>query len=92
MCPICLVQERWPSCHLFGKEQLNRLISLFVGMPLSIFPFDVWDKLWVLIRSVPEESLLIYFTLKLKIISQIDEYLVSLSSKTYVFEDKMTKF
>ena len=30
-----------------------------VGMCLSIRPFDVWDKLWVLIRSVPEVSLLI---------------------------------
>ena len=28
-------------------------------MCLSIFPSDVWDKLWVLIRSVPEVSLLI---------------------------------
>ena len=27
-----------------------------------------------------------------KMISQTDEYLVSLSSKTYVFEDKMTKY
>ena len=26
---------------------------------LLIFPFDVWDKLWVLIRPVPEVSLLI---------------------------------
>ena len=30
-------------------------------------------------------------TLK-EIISQTDEYLVILSSKTYVFEDKMTKY
>ena len=30
------------------------------------------------------------FTLK-EIISQTDKYLVSLSSKTYVFEDKLTK-
>ena len=27
-----------------------------------------------------------------EIISQIDSYLVSMSSKTYVFEDKMTKY
>ena len=27
-----------------------------------------------------------------EIISQTDSYLVSLSSKTYVFEDKMTKY
>ena len=27
-----------------------------------------------------------------EIISQTDEYLVSLSSKTYVFEDKITKY
>ena len=45
----------------FGKELLTRLVSCncFVGMCLSIFLFDVWDKLWVLIRSVPEVSLLI---------------------------------
>ena len=28
---------------------------------LSIFPFDAYDKLWVLIRPVPEVSLLVYF-------------------------------
>ena len=40
-------------------EGLSPVILLFVGMCLSIFPFDVWDKLWVLIRSVPEVSSLI---------------------------------
>ena len=40
-------------------ESLSPVILLFVGMCLSIFPFDVWDKLWVLIRLVPEVSLLI---------------------------------
>ena len=30
-------------------------------MCLSIFAFDVWDKLWVLTRSVPDVSLLINF-------------------------------
>ena len=43
------------SCRL----GLSTVILLFVGMCLSIFPFDVWDKLWVLIRSVPEVFLLI---------------------------------
>ena len=33
----------------------------FVKICLSIFPFDVWDKLWILIRPVPVVSLLIYF-------------------------------
>ena len=42
-------------------------------MCLSIFPFDVWDKLWVLIRSVPEVSLLI------KIVSQSEVVLGSVS-------------
>ena len=32
---------------------------LFVRICLSVFPFDVWDKLRVLIRSIPEVSLLI---------------------------------
>ena len=33
---------------------------LFVKIGLSIFPFDVWDKVWVLIRPVPEVYLLLY--------------------------------
>ena len=32
---------------------------MFVKICLSIFLFDVWDMLWVLIRLVPEVSLLI---------------------------------
>ena len=32
---------------------------------LPVFPFDVWDKLWVRIRSVPEVSFLI--------LSRVDE-------------------
>ena len=47
---------------LFGeKELLTRLssvIPLFVKICLFIFPFNVWDKLSVLIRPVPELSLL----------------------------------
>ena len=39
---------------------LSPVISLFMGMCLTIFPFDVWDKLWVLIRFVLEVSLLVY--------------------------------
>ena len=31
---------------------------LFVKICLTVFPFDVWDGLWVLIRPVPEVSLL----------------------------------
>ena len=48
------------SCHLFGKELLTRIISCnFVAkICLSIFTFDVWDKLWVLILSIPELSFL----------------------------------
>ena len=38
---------------------LSPVILLFVEMCLSIVPFDVWDKLWVLIRSVSEVSSLI---------------------------------
>ena len=61
--------------NLFGSEKmaelppvgkscglgLSSVILLFVGMCLPIFPFDVWDsgKLWVLIRLVPEVSILI---------------------------------
>ena len=32
---------------------------LFVEICLSIFPFDVWDKIGVLSRPVPEVSLLL---------------------------------
>ena len=66
VCPIYLIQQRLMSCHLFGKVLLTRLvvcrlssvILLFVKICLSVFPFGVWDGLWVLIRSVPEVSLL----------------------------------
>ena len=34
-------------------------ILLFVKICVSVFPFDVWDGLWVLIRPVPEVSLLL---------------------------------
>ena len=34
-------------------------VFLFFGkIFLSVFPFDVWDGLWALIRIVPEVSLL----------------------------------
>ena len=36
-----------------AKIGLSSVIVLFVTKYL-FFPFDVWDKLWVLIRSVPE--------------------------------------
>ena len=49
---VHLVQLNLLSCHLLGKELLTRLV---------IFLFDVLDKLWVLIRSVPEVPLLILF-------------------------------
>ena len=38
---------------------LSPVILLFVKICLSIFLLDVWDKLWVLIRPVPEVFLLI---------------------------------
>ena len=55
--------ERYQSCRisllsLFG---LLPVFSLFVKIYLFLFPFDVWDTLWILIRLVPEESLLIFF-------------------------------
>ena len=34
-------------------------LCLFVKICLIIFPFDVQDKVWVLIRPVPEISLLV---------------------------------
>ena len=62
VCQIHLVHRGSQSCHLFGKVLLLGLppvMLLFVTICLSIFPFDVWDKLWVLIRSVPEVSFII---------------------------------
>ena len=47
---------------VFGKScqfDLPSVTLLFVKICLSIFLFDVWDKLWVLIRPVPEVSLLL---------------------------------
>ena len=41
------------------KLGLSPVILLFVQLCLAIFPFDVWDKLWVLIQPVPEVSLLL---------------------------------
>ena len=40
-------------------ERVANSDLLFVNICLSIFPFDVWDRLWVLIRPVSEVSLLI---------------------------------
>ena len=44
---------------MFEKELLTQLIIrnfVFVKICLSIFPFNVWDGLWVQIRPVPEVS------------------------------------
>ena len=38
---------------------LSSVILLFVKIYLSVFPFDIWDGLWVLIRPVPEVHLLL---------------------------------
>ena len=65
MCPNYIVQLRLLSFHLSGKKScylvLSPVILLFVKTCLSVFPFDDWDKLWVLIRSFPEVSLHINF-------------------------------
>ena len=48
---------------MFEKELSARIIQivilLFVKICLSVFPFDVWGGLWVLIWPVPEVSLLL---------------------------------
>ena len=36
------------------RVAISAVILLFVKICLPIFLFDVWDKLWVRIRSVPE--------------------------------------
>ena len=35
---------------------LSPMILLYVKMFLFVVPFDVWDRLWVAIRSVSEVS------------------------------------
>ena len=57
---VCFSKDGWVTTCL-GKSYwlgLSPVILLYVGMCLSIFPFDVWDKLWVLIWSVSELSLI----------------------------------
>ena len=46
------VSEGFPSYFSY-LLLLTSVILLFVKICLSVFPFDVWDKLWVLIRPVP---------------------------------------
>ena len=53
---------------------MSPVILLFVGMCLSIFSFDVWDKLWVRIRSVPGASLLIKFVVHSNKLQAHSEY------------------
>ena len=53
---------------------MSPVILLFVGMCLSIFSFDVWDKLWVRIRSVPGVSLLIKFVVHSNKLQAHSEY------------------
>ena len=50
-----------PSMRFLYAIVLSFVIFLFVKICLSIFPFDVWDRLWVLIRPVPEVSFLLQF-------------------------------
>ena len=42
-----------------AANSASSVILLFVKICLSVYPFDVWDGLWVLIRPVPEVSLLL---------------------------------
>ena len=66
---------------------------------LTDMPADV-RHIEFLNRNVSQCLVIFYlFCLKIKngvslkeIISRVDKYLVSLSSKTYVFEDKVTKY
>ena len=61
MCPFFFNSVKVMSCRVIGRAANWLIICnfLFVKIRLSIFPFEVWDKLSVLIRSVPEVSLLL---------------------------------
>ena len=63
MCPIYFnlvkVTELPPVLGKSCRLGLSSVILLFVQICLSIIPFDVWDKLGVLIRPVSEVSLLL---------------------------------
>ena len=52
------------------------MILLFVEMFLSVCLFGVLDRPWVLIRSVPEVSLLIFFIRSLSVSLLSDESLL----------------
>ena len=49
--------EQTYDWKLFFCIKLKDFLLSFIF--LFIFPFDVWDTLWVLIRPVPEVALLI---------------------------------
>ena len=55
------VTELPPVCERAANSAYHLSFFLFVKICLSVFLFDVWDKLWVLIRPVPEISLLLEF-------------------------------
>ena len=42
-----------------AANSTSSVIPFFVKICLPILPFNVWDKLWLLIRPVPEVSLLL---------------------------------
>ena len=50
---------------------LSSVILLFDKVCLSIFHFDVWNGVWILIRPFPDVSLLFYLT---RLIFSINEH------------------
>ena len=56
---VVMLTPQGSPCITTRCNGLLPVILLFVKIGLSIFSFDVWDKLWVLIRPVPEVALLI---------------------------------
>ena len=53
---LAKVTELSPVWEGSANSALSSVILLFVEICLSVFPFDVWDRLWILIRPVPGVS------------------------------------
>ena len=60
MCPNLFSSVKVTELQPFRERAANSACQLYFLL-FAIFPFDVWDKLWILILSVSEVSLLIQF-------------------------------
>ena len=75
-------REEWTvfrrNCSIQNKNEMSKVIRFYSHLA----------TIYLLLFAISHR---IYYALK-EVVSQINQYLVSLSSKTYVFEDNMTKY